>query len=139
MEIKAYLFLLVIISAITLIYLSLGSVNQFNTETNIIDGVSQSKAINSSDVSKEIVKTKCSVCNGKGAFECTACQGYGKKVKSMDCKTCGGSSKIYKNHNITNCKDCQNGKIVETVICSVCDGTGWLKCTACNGKGIILN
>lgn len=77
MEIKVYLFLLVIISTTTLIYLSLSPINQFNTEVNIIDDVSQSKAINSSDVSKEIVKTKCSVCNGKGTFECTACQGYG--------------------------------------------------------------
>jgi hypothetical protein len=132
MEIKAYIFLLVIISAITLIYLSIGSINQLNPEINIINDVSQSKAITSNNIPKGIVRTKCSFCNGEGTFECTACEGYGKKVESIDCKTCGGSGKIYKNHNITNCKDCQNGKIVKTVICSVCNGTGWLKCTACN-------
>jgi DnaJ-class molecular chaperone len=136
MEIKIYLFLLMTISAVAIISLAFGSVNQVDPEINIIDDISQSNALNSNNVSSA-VKTKCSVCNGEGVVRCAECGGDGEIVKSIDCKKCDGSGKIYKNHNITNCPYCHDGQIVEAVTCSACNGTGWVKCTACNGKGII--
>jgi DnaJ-class molecular chaperone len=136
MEIKAYIFLLIVISAIALIYLTLGSVNQVDPEINIIN-LQESKGITSNDISKGLIKTKCENCNGEGVIECPECKGSGEIVKSTDCKTCGGSGKIYRNHTILDCLDCNDGKIVETRTCEACNGIGWIKCPLCDGKGVV--
>lgn len=136
MKMKIYLTLLVIISIISPTYLALGSVDQVDPEIKIVEDISQSKYTSSNDIPKKST-IKCKNCNGKGIIECTACKGCGEKVESRDCKTCGGSGKIYKNHNITNCTDCHDGRIVESSICNICNGLGRGKCQICRGDGII--
>ena len=112
-------------------YLTLGSINQVEPEIKIINNTSQSKNVTSNYIPRGRVQTKCDNCNGEGVIECTACKGSGEKVESIDCKKCEGSGKIYKNHNITNCTDCNNGRIVESTVCSICDGHGYVKCHVC--------
>lgn len=134
MEIKSFLFLLVIISTIIIIYWTLGFLNQVDPEINLSPDI---WGVSSDNIYHEMVKTKCGNCNGKGVIECPQCKGSGETVNSTDCKACDGSGKIYKDHNISKCMDCDDGKIVNKSMCLACNGPGHIKCYICRGDGII--
>lgn len=130
MKMKLYSLLLILFAITSLIYLNSISVNQIDPEINISNNVLHSNyALNGKE-------TKCSACKGKGIIKCTACEGYGEITESSDCEKCRGTGKIYKNHNITTCIECYGGKKTKKVICSICNGSGWVKCRECDGKGI---
>ncbi len=134
MEIKAYLFLLIIISAITLIYWTLGS-SQINQEI-ISQDFTQFKDLKSDNIYKPTIK-QCPYCKGNGIIECPQCKGSGKIIISTYCNECEGTGKIYQNHTIINCPYCHEGTIETQNTCNKCNGTGNIKCPECSGKGII--
>ena len=134
MEIRTYMFLLVLISTVTIIYSSLGYIYQNDQEIHVSNEILKLNNVNS-DYFATI--KECSYCNGTGIIECPQCKGSGKIVTSTYCKFCDGTGKKYQNGIIINCPYCQNGTIETNTICSACNGTGYIKCPVCSGSGII--
>lgn len=109
------------------------------------------------------VLTTCSVCEGKGSYNCTDCKGTGRRpgmtvgsyikceacngVGKFDCNVCTGNGKII---SYETCKKC-NGKIQlpantssqnsapKLEVCPDCTGNGKIKtqttCIKCGGTG----
>jgi DnaJ-class molecular chaperone len=136
MEIKTYLFLLVILSTATIIYSTLGSNYQNDQEIHISNEILKLNNINSDYFSIPTIR-ECPYCNGTGLIECPQCKGSGKIITSTYCKYCEGTGKIYQNHTIINCPYCNNGTIETSTVCDACNGTGYIKCPVCGGTGII--
>ena len=136
MEVKTYLFLLIIISTVTLIYSTIGSNYQNNQENHIYNEIIKFNNLNYDNFSKDAIK-QCPNCNGTGIIVCPQCKGSGKIITSTYCKYCEGTGKIYQNHTIIDCPYCQNGTIETSTVCNQCNGTGYIKCPLCGGTGII--
>lgn len=68
-------------------------------------------------------RVACGTCGGQGTVSsvCQACAGRGQASQQFACQVCGGSGR---NRSMSACPRCQNGKVIQSRVCSECQGEG---------------